>query len=69
MMQEKLFQCFKSYNYCIAEYNQRYNQLYSMVACYNYDKKIDNTLVIAGYISQNLIYKSDKDMKNKKEDK
>ena len=40
-----------------------------MVACYNYDKKIDNTLVIAGYISQNLIYKSDKDMKNKKEDK
>lgn len=69
MMQEKLFKCFKSYNYCIAEYNQRYNQLYSMVACYNYDKKIDNTLVIAGYISQNLIYKSDKDMKNKKEDK
>lgn len=58
---KKLEHYFKKYNYNYKVSDKRSNKLYTLVSNYEYDKKIDTTMVIAGYISDNLVYESDKE--------
>ena len=57
----KVRKIFKKYNYNYKVSDKRSNKLYTLVSNYEYDKKIDTTMVIAGYISDNLVYESDKE--------
>ena len=58
---KKLEHYFKKYNYNYKVSDKRSNKLYTLVSNYEYDKKVDTTMVIAGYISDNLVYESDKE--------
>lgn len=64
LLQKKITQFFKKYNYIIGTANLRFNNLYSMVSSYELTGKVDSEEIIAGYISSNLIY----DSGNKEED-
>ena len=60
-VKQTLLLYFKKYNYNYKVSDKRSNKLYTLVSNYEYDKKIDTTMVIAGYISDNLVYESDKE--------
>lgn len=64
LLQKKITQFFKKYNYIIGTTNLRFNNLYSMVSSYELTGKVESEEIIAGYISSNLIY----DSGNKEED-
>ena len=59
-IQRRLKQYFMKYNYVISKYNERFNRLYYMVLDYNLKGKIQQEDIIAGYISDCLIYESKK---------
>lgn len=61
MLLKKLTHYFEKYNHNFKLNNKRGNKLYALVSNYEYNKKIDKTMVIAGYISDNLVYESDKE--------
>lgn len=63
MLLKKLTHYFEKYNHNFKLINKRGNKLYTLVSNYEYNKKIDKTMVIAGYISDNLVYESDKESK------
>ena len=48
------------YNYVISKYNERFNKLYYMILDYELEGKIKQEDIIAGYISDCLIYESKK---------
>ena len=61
MMKKKLNQYFIKYDYAIDKTKAvRFNRLYSMVLHYDMNGKIVQESVIAGYISNSLIYESNK---------
>lgn len=64
LLQKKITQFFKKYNYIIGTTNLRFNNLYSMVSSYELTGRVKSEEIIAGYISSNLIY----DSANKEED-
>ena len=64
LLQKKITQFFKKYNYIIGTTNRRFNNLYSMVSSYELTGRVKSEEIIAGYISSNLIY----DSANKEED-
>ena len=64
LLQKKITQFFKKYNYIIGTTNRRFNNLYSMVSSYELTGRVKSEEIIAGYISSNLIY----DSTNKEED-
>lgn len=47
---------FKKYNYAIARPNKRFDNLYRMVSMYHMEDKVNQDMIIAGYLSNNLIY-------------
>src|SRR6056297_805343 len=63
MIKEKLKSLYKKYNYDIDNYNYRFKGLYAMVASYQIEGKVNEDMIIAGYLHSNLLYekvKSDK---------
>lgn len=61
MMKKKLNQYFIKYDYAIDKTKAvRFNRLYSMVLHYDMNGKIIQENIIAGYISNSLIYESNK---------
>ena len=53
---------FLKYDYTIDTYSVRFNHLYGMICHYIPTTKVDTDYIIAGYISNSLIYeKSEKD--------
>lgn len=60
VLKSKLEQFFKKYNYTIDTNKRRFNQLYSMIMAYKPEGKVNSEDIIAGYISNNLIYESNK---------
>ena len=56
MLKEKLRQFYKKYNYSINDSNKRFNHLYEMIISYDPDGKVNQDLIILGYVSDNLIY-------------
>ena len=59
----KMKQYFMKYNYVISKYNERFNKLYYMILDYELEGKIKQEDIIAGYISDCLIYESKKENK------
>lgn len=60
VIKKKLEQFFKKYNYEIKINYNRYNKLYSMIISCVPDGKVMSEAIIAGYLSDNLIYESKK---------
>lgn len=69
MIKEKLKALFKKYNYDIQDNSFRFKNLYSMVMGYEVNDKINDDMIIAGYLHSNLIYeKSNKDNNGESEE-
>lgn len=62
-IKEQLRQLYKKYNYSINTNSNRFRNLYAMILAYTPKEKINEDLIIAGYLHSNLIYE-----KNDKED-
>lgn len=60
-IKEKLRQFFVKYNYQLNYGGRRFNNLYAMISAYKSSGKVDQTTIIAGYLSSNLIYESNKE--------
>ena len=55
-LKQEIAKLFKKYNYDINKSNKKFNKLASMVLSYVPEKEFNTTLLIAGYLSNNLIY-------------
>ena len=64
VIKSKLKQFYKKYNYAIKINNNRYKNLYKMILSYIPSGKVISDDIIAGYISNNLIYESKKSEEN-----
>ena len=62
-MQKRILQIYKKYNYNIPDYYKRIKNLLGMVEGYKPDKGVDQEMIILGYVSDNLIYKTEQEEK------
>lgn len=60
VIKEKLRNLYKKYNYDIDMYGKRVKNLYAMIVSYEPQEKVDQDMIIAGYLHSNLIYESTK---------
>ena len=58
---------FKKYNYRIKKESKRFNNFSAMVLGYQVEGKVNDNMLIAGYLYSNLIYESKKEEENKDE--
>lgn len=56
LLKEKIRVFFKKYNYAIDVTSLRFNNLYNLVISYQPETELNQDYMIAGYISNNLIY-------------
>ena len=61
IIKERLKQYFMKYNYQLRFNGRRFDHLYAMVCGYVLEGKVDQTAIIEGYLSSNLIYESKKE--------
>lgn len=59
VIKDKLKALYKKYNYDIESYNYKFKGLYAMVMSYELDDKIDEDMIIAGYLHSNLLYEKE----------
>ena len=59
---------FKKYNYRIKKESKRFNNFSAMVLGYQVEGKVNDNMLIAGYLYSNLIYESKKEEENKDEE-
>lgn len=64
IIKEKLRTLYKKYSYTIEQNSKRFNNLYGMIISYKPEGKINQDMILAGYLRNNLIYE-----KVNKEDK
>jgi CRISPR-associated protein Csh1 len=55
-LKEEIMKLFKKYNYSIKKDSKRFNNLYSMILAYKPETKINDDLLLAGYLNSSLIY-------------
>ncbi|MTI46541.1 MAG: type I-B CRISPR-associated protein Cas8b/Csh1 [Firmicutes bacterium] len=67
VIKEKLKALYKKYNYDIESYNYKFKGLYAMTMSYEIEGKIDEDMIIAGYLHSNLLYEKSEDNKEDKE--
>lgn len=60
VIKEKLRNLYKRYNYDIDMYGKRVKNLYAMIVSYEPEEKVDQDMIIAGYLHSSLIYESNK---------
>lgn len=60
VLKKRLEQLFRKYNYAIKINYNRYNKLYAMIIAYKTEGNVNSEDIIAGYLSDNLIYDSKK---------
>ena len=60
VIKDKLRNLYKRYNYDIDMYNKRVKNIYAMIVSYEPETKVDQDMIIAGYLHNNLIYESNK---------
>lgn len=63
MIKKRILQIYKKYNYNIPDYYKRIKNLLGMVEGYKPDKGVDQEMIILGYVSDNLIYKTEQEEK------
>ena len=64
VIKNRLKQFFKKYDYAIKDNYKRFDKLYTMIISAVPDGKVRSEDIIAGYISNNLIYESKKSEEN-----
>lgn len=60
VIKEKLRHIYVRYNYDIDMYLKRVDNIYAMIVSYEPQGKVDQDMIIAGYLHSNLIYESKK---------
>lgn len=63
-LKEEIMKLFKKYNYAIKKDSKRFNNLYSMILSYNPETKINDDLLLAGYLNSSLIYEKVEEKEN-----
>ncbi|WP_042274353.1 type I-B CRISPR-associated protein Cas8b/Csh1 [[Clostridium] dakarense] len=63
-LKEEIMKLFKKHNYAIKKDSKRFNNLYSMILGYNPENKINEDLLLAGYLNSSLIYEKVEDKGN-----
>lgn len=58
-LKKKLWQMFMKYNHTIASGSKRFNRLYGMITRYELEGEFNGNEIIAGYLSENLIYEKE----------
>lgn len=61
ILKDKLGVFFKKYNYTIKTKYMKFNNMYNLILSYQPETKINQDYMIAGYISNSLIYKKEED--------
>jgi CRISPR-associated protein Csh1 len=64
LLKEKLMALFKKYNYDIDKNGKRFNNLYGMIVSYETEGKVNQDMILAGYLHSSLIYESSKQEEN-----
>ncbi len=59
IIKEKLKALYKKYNYDIESYSYKFKNLYAMIMAYEIEEKVDENMIIAGYLHSNLLYEKD----------
>lgn len=59
VIKEKLRNLYKKYNYDINMNGKRFNNLYALILGYKPEGKVNQDMIIAGYLNSSLIYESD----------
>ncbi|GAA0182519.1 hypothetical protein SH2C18_48860 [Clostridium sediminicola] len=59
VIKEKLKALYRKYNYDIESYNYKFKGLHAMIMSYELDGKIDEDMIIAGYLHSNLLYEKE----------
>ena len=62
-IKEKIRALYKKYNYDIQDYDYRFKNLYSMITSYSVEDKIDEDMILAGFLNSNLLYEKIKEDK------
>ena len=57
-LKRRIVQLYKKYNYCVLDGSKRVKNLLAMVEGYRPDGNVDQEMIILGYVSDNIIYKS-----------
>lgn len=60
VIKEKLRNLYKRYNYDIYMHSKRTKNIYAMIVSYESEGKVDQDMIMAGYLHSNLIYESNK---------
>ena len=63
MIKDKLKALYKKYNYDIESYSYKFKNLYAMVMSYEINEKVNDDMIIAGYLNSNLLYEKDEEGK------
>lgn len=63
IIKKKLNQFFMKYNYQIESNNRRFNNLYGMILAYEPENKVNQDMIMAGYLNSNLIYEKKEEQK------
>lgn len=67
-IKDELRKLYKKYNYTIKTGNRKFKNLFAMVSSYIPEEKVDEDLIIAGYLHSNLIYEKSNKEESKNED-
>jgi CRISPR-associated protein Csh1 len=59
IIKEKLRALYLKYNYVIEQKSKRFNNLYGMILSYNPSGKVNQDMILAGYLKNSLIYEKD----------
>lgn len=63
IIKEKLRALYLKYNYTIDKNSKRFNNLYGMILGYVPEGKVNQDLILAGYLRSNLVYEKNKEEK------
>lgn len=67
IIKQRLMGLFKKYNYDVSNYKKPKN-LYAMIAGYDIEGKIDEDMIIAGYLHSNILYEKKEENKGGEND-
>jgi len=63
IIKEKLRALYLKYNYTIEQYAKRFNNLYGMIVSYEPEGKVNQDMILAGYLRSNLVYEKEEEAK------
>ncbi|MCY6958359.1 type I-B CRISPR-associated protein Cas8b/Csh1 [Clostridium brassicae] len=66
-IKDELIKMYKKYNYTINTGNRKFRNLFAMASSYNPQEKVQEDLIIAGYLHSNLVYEKSSKGENENE--